>query len=83
VRDRDPPPLRIFPKAGTALVNRRPSASLQENWKSEVKGAIKAGRTPSLPPPPIPEEPIAPRLVLSDITIERIATLLSRAAPKG
>ena len=54
-----------------------------ENWKSEVRNAIKAGGTPPLPPPPVPEEPIAPRLVLSDATIERVAVLLARAAPKG
>jgi hypothetical protein len=54
-----------------------------DNWKSEVRGAIKAGSTPSQPPPPVPEEPVAPRLVLSDATIERVAVLLARAAPKG
>jgi hypothetical protein len=48
-----------------------------ENWKSE------AGKTPPQPPSPVPEEPIAPHLVLSDITIERVAVLLARAAPKG
>ena len=54
-----------------------------ENWKSEVRSAIKASKTPPQPPPPVREEPIAPRLVLSDITIERVAVLLARAAPKG
>ena len=56
-----------------------------ENWKAEVRNAIKDGKTPSpsQPPPPVPEEPIAPRLVLSDATIERVAVLLARAAPKG
>jgi hypothetical protein len=54
-----------------------------DNWKSELREAIKAGKAPPQPPPPVPEEPIAPRLVLSDATIERVAVLLARAAPKG
>jgi hypothetical protein len=55
----------------------------RDNWKSEVREALKAGKAPPQPPPPVPEEPIAPRLVLSDVTIERVAVLLARAAPKG
>jgi hypothetical protein len=54
-----------------------------ESWKTDVRKAVKEGRTPPPPPSPVPEEPIAPRLVLSDVTIERIAILLARAAPKG
>jgi hypothetical protein len=54
-----------------------------DNWKSEVREAIKGGKTPPQPPPPVPEEPIGPRLVLSDSTIEKVAILLARAAPKG
>ena len=55
-----------------------------EAWKEEVRKALKAGTAP--PPPPsgnVPEEPIAPRLILNDATIERVAQLLARAAPKG
>ena len=54
-----------------------------ENWKSEVRDAIKAAKAPPQPPPPVPEEPMGPRLVLSDITIEKVAMLLAHAAPKG
>jgi Protein of unknown function (DUF3987) len=54
-----------------------------ESWKARVREAMRSSETPPPPPPPVPEEPIAPRLVLSDITIERLATLLARAAPKG
>jgi hypothetical protein len=54
-----------------------------ENWKAELRDAIKNSKTPPQPPSPVPEEPIAPRLVLSDVTIERVAVLLARAAPKG
>jgi hypothetical protein len=54
-----------------------------EHWKSEVREAIKAGRTPPAPPAPAPEEPLAPCLMSSDATIERVAMLLTRAAPKG
>lgn len=55
-----------------------------ERWKGEVKEATKRGNPP--PPPPdgeAPAEPQAPRLRQSDVTIERVATLLASAAPKG
>ena len=55
----------------------------EEHWKTEVREAVKAKRAPPLSPSPAPEEPLAPRLMLSDVTIERIAMLLARAAPKG
>src|SRR5215471_2894431 len=55
----------------------------EEHWKTEIREAVKAKRAPPLSPSPAPEEPLAPRLMLSDVTIERIAMLLARAAPKG
>ncbi len=55
-----------------------------ERWKAEVKEAVKRGNTPPLPPEgEAPAEPQAPRLRQSDVTIERVATLLASAAPKG
>lgn len=55
-----------------------------EAWKAEVKAAVKDGRTPpSAPKDPIPEEPISPHLTMSDVTVERVAMILARAAPKG
>jgi hypothetical protein len=54
-----------------------------EHWKTRVREALKAGRTPPPPPGQVPEEPLAPCLMSSDATIERVAMLLTRAAPKG
>jgi hypothetical protein len=55
----------------------------QDNWKTEIKAAIKSGTTPSAPPGEVPEEPVAPRLMMDDVTIEKIALVLAHAAPKG
>jgi hypothetical protein len=53
-------------------------------WKSEVRSATKKGTPPPLPPAgDAPAEPQAPRLRQSDVTIERVATLMATAAPKG
>jgi Protein of unknown function (DUF3987)/Bifunctional DNA primase/polymerase, N-terminal len=59
-------------------------ASANEAWKSQVREAQKAGHTPPLPP--VSDtfgEPQSPRLRQNDVTIERVATLLATAAPKG
>ena len=56
----------------------------EETWKSEVRAAQKSGTPPPLPPEPTAgPEPQAPRLRQNDVTIERVATLLAAAAPKG
>jgi hypothetical protein len=54
-----------------------------ESWKDELRTAIKEGRSVPPQPGPVPQEPMAPRLMLSDVTIERVASLLASAAPKG
>jgi hypothetical protein len=55
-----------------------------EIWKAEFKKAVKANREP--PPRPQRAEPpekfIAPRLVVTDVTVERMCELLV-ARPKG
>ena len=56
----------------------------EEDWKDKVRAARKKSEAP--PPPPLettPPEPQAPRLRQNDVTIERVATLLATAAPKG
>jgi hypothetical protein len=55
----------------------------EEQWKQEVRSAQKAGKAPPSPPPLPGPEPQAPRLRQNDVTIERVATLLATAAPKG
>src|SRR4051812_35343059 len=55
----------------------------REAWEKDVRAALKGGPTAPLPPDPVPEEPQAPRLRQNDITIEKVATLLATAAPKG
>ncbi len=55
-----------------------------ERWKSDVRTAQKGNLPLPLPPSDEPPpEPQAPRLRQSDVTIERVATLLATAAPKG
>lgn len=57
----------------------------EERWKSEVRDAEKR----RVPPPQQPAdmtvapEPQEPRLLQNDVTIERVASLLATAAPKG
>jgi len=55
-----------------------------KRWKDDVKNATESGKSP--PPMPVeatkPEEFVAPRLWVSDATIERLAVLL-RARPSG
>jgi Protein of unknown function (DUF3987) len=54
-----------------------------ENWKEEMRVAIKTGQPLPLQPAPVPREPIEPLLMMSDTTIERVASLLATATPKG
>lgn len=55
-----------------------------EAWQQEVRQAQKSGLQPPLPPVRTGgTEPQAPRLRQTDVTIERVATLLATAAPKG
>jgi hypothetical protein len=59
------------------------AASL-ECWKSEVRTARKKGDPAPAPPGgEPPPQPQSPRLRQTDVTIERVATLLASAAPKG
>ena len=56
----------------------------QKKWKAEVQAAVDSGR-PAPPMPPNAVEPgefTAPRLYVSDATIERLAVLL-QARPSG
>jgi hypothetical protein len=56
----------------------------EEKWRGEVRDAHKRGVPAPLPPPAVAiAEPQAPRLRQHDVTIERVASLLASAAPKG
>ena len=56
----------------------------REAWEKDVRAARKDPAAAAPPPPdPVPEEPQAPRLRQNDVTIEKVATLLATAAPKG
>jgi hypothetical protein len=59
-------------------------AAAEGRWKSEVRDAEKRGNAPPLPPLAAggPERQ-ARRLRQHDVTIERVASLLATAAPKG
>lgn len=55
-----------------------------DRWRSEVRDAQKCGAPAPLPPVTSDKaEPQEPRLRQHDVTIERVATLLATAAPKG
>jgi Protein of unknown function (DUF3987) len=55
-----------------------------DRWKDEVRAAEKRGTSAPLPPVSTAgPEPHSPRLRQNDVTVERVATLLATAAPKG
>jgi len=57
---------------------------LIEQWEKEVRTAQRAGNAPPLPPAEsLSTEPQGPRLRQNDVTVEKVATLLAAAAPKG
>ena len=55
----------------------------QEAWEKDVRTAHKQGAAPPLPPDAEPPEPQAPRVRVNDITVEKVASVLATAAPKG
>jgi hypothetical protein len=56
----------------------------EQRWRDEVRAAEKRGASAPLPPVATAgPEPQSPRLRQNDVTVERVATLLSTAAPKG
>ena len=59
-------------------------AARRKAWEQEVLTASKKGLPPPLPPAEDGEpEPMRTRFRQFDVTIEKIATLMSRSAPKG
>ena len=55
-----------------------------ERWAGDVRTAYKEGTPPPLPPETVAgQKPETPRLRQNDVTVEKIATLLATAAPKG
>ena len=55
----------------------------KEQWQSDVRAAQKTGKAAPNPPRDPGPEPQAPRLRQNDVTVEKVATLLATAAPKG
>ena len=56
----------------------------EEQWKDDVRKAQKSGNPPpAFPSDSPPLEPQQPRLRQNDVTMEKVATLLGTAAPKG
>jgi hypothetical protein len=56
----------------------------EKGWKEAVRAAQKKYEPAPLPPLEVASpEPQAPRLRQNDVTVERVATLLANAAPKG
>jgi hypothetical protein len=59
-------------------------AAAMEMWQADVRTARNQGNAAPLPPAESAgPEPQAPRLRQSDVTIEKVATLLATSAPKG
>jgi hypothetical protein len=56
----------------------------RERWEGEVREALRK-KTPPPPPPKATAraKPEIPRLRQNDVTVEKVATLLATAAPKG
>jgi hypothetical protein len=55
-----------------------------EAWAQDVRAARKEGCPPPLPPEGLDApEPQSPRVRVSDVTVERVASLLAQAAPRG
>jgi len=76
---------RDFPKLLQEYRARAEFAKVQrELWEREVREAQKTKSAPPLPPEIAEEiEPMTPRLVQSDVTIEKVALVLANASPKG
>jgi hypothetical protein len=56
----------------------------REMWQKDIRVAQKKGASLPMPPEMLEVvEPVAPRLMQSDVTIEKVAMLLASAAPKG
>lgn len=56
----------------------------EEQWRNDVREAQKLGHPPPSPPTDHPgPEPQAPRLRQNDVTVEKTASILATAAPKG
>lgn len=74
-----------FPELLAKARAAREVAEAQEaEFRAEVRAARKEGREPPAPPLIVkPEEPVEPRLVFGDVTIERVANLLATTAHKG
>jgi hypothetical protein len=55
-----------------------------QQWEEEVRAAQKRGAPAPLPPVrTVGPEPESPRLRQNDVTVEKVASLLATAAPKG
>lgn len=52
-------------------------------WKSAVRKAVEEGGNPPSAPDELEPMPEIPRLIQNDVTIEKAASLLTTAAPKG
>ena len=53
-------------------------------WKADVKEAVKlSSPVPQPPANTLPSQPQSPRLRQSDVTVEKVASLLATTAPKG
>ncbi len=65
-------------------MKREAAEARREEWKAEVKAAVKGGSPPPIVPAEavIPDAPTRPRVQVTDATIERLA-VLAAALPRG
>jgi hypothetical protein len=59
------------------------AVAAEEAWRKDVRTARERGLAPPDPPVNAAPEPQSPRLRQNDVTIEKVASLLATAAPKG
>jgi hypothetical protein len=65
-------------------INVQQNIERKKMWQNKLRAAYRSGTLPPLPPQEsMPPEPQSPRLIQTDVTIEKIASLLATAAPKG
>lgn len=71
-------------KRGEYEASKVEAAALRERWEASAKEAVKHGRPPTPMPDEArePDEPQPPRLVVGDITVEKIGEM-NAANPKG
>jgi hypothetical protein len=63
-------------------LEREVAEAARSDWQAKVKVAVSKGDDPPMAPPPPPRAPERPRVRVSDVTVEKLASLAA-ALPRG